>query len=238
MKNFIQEGKFLAVACSSPAAPNSGDVVRFGHLAGVAVTDEGDGTSVATETSVRVGGGVYALSVTDTATGGIAAGAKLWMHDGSPPTVDNVSTAGYFFGYALQVISTGATATINVLHVPGGETVKVVDPAAAVSPQAATATLTSAIAGKILTNTGAGAAIVLTLPAAAAMANQVFRLAVLAAFTVTLTPVAGTAINLNGSAVASKYCLVAAVVSNFVDVWCDGVAYFVQNYSGVVTKEA
>ena len=124
MKNFIQEGEFLPVACSSPAVPNSGDAVRFGLMTGVAVTDEGDGNSVATETMVRFGGGVYDLLVTDVATGGIAASDALWLHDGSPPTLDNVSTSGYWFGFALEAVGDGLSDTINVLHVqsPGSGT--------------------------------------------------------------------------------------------------------------------
>jgi len=124
MKNFIQEGDFLAVPCTSPVVPASGDPVRFGDMTGVAVTNEGDGNSIAANTTVRFAGGVYSLSVTDVATGGIAVGATLFLHDGSPPTIDNVSASGYFFGFALEAIGTGETATIRVAHVqsPGAGT--------------------------------------------------------------------------------------------------------------------
>jgi hypothetical protein len=92
--------------------------------------------------------------------------------------------------------------------------------------------------GNILTNTGAGGAIVLTLPAASAVAGCTFRVQVTVAQTVTLTPAAGEKIYVGGSGVASKYALVAGVIGNYVDVYSDGVDFLVMGYSGVVTKEA
>ncbi|MEN6533798.1 MAG: DUF2190 family protein [Bryobacteraceae bacterium] len=238
MQNYIQEGKYLSVACSNPATVTSGSPVRVGSLTGVAATAEGDGGNAATEATVQFGQGVFDLSVVDSGGAGIAIGDKLYFHDGAPPTIDNVGAGGFFFGYAVEAVGAGLTATINVLHVisPGGE--EIVAASGAVSAQAATATLTAAIAGKNVTNTGASGAIVLTLPAASALANQAFRVAVLVAQTITLTPASGEKIYLNGSGVASKYLLIAGVIGNFVNVWCDGVSYHVRGYSGVVTKEA
>lgn len=124
MKNYMQDGKVLQVVVSSPATPVSGDAVRFGTMTGIAVLNEGEGGCGATETMVDFGGGVYDLLVTDVATGGIAVGATLYLHDGSPPTLDNVSASGYFFGFALEVLTTGSAGTINVRHVqsPGAGT--------------------------------------------------------------------------------------------------------------------
>ena len=114
-----------------------------------------------------------------------------------------------------------------------------VSPKATVVAQAATATLTAAqCSGKINTNTGAGAGIVLTLPAASSVAGCAFRVQLTVAQTVTLTPATGEKIYLGGSGVASKYALIAGVIGNFVDVYCDGVDYLITSYSGVVTKEA
>jgi hypothetical protein len=113
-----------------------------------------------------------------------------------------------------------------------------VDPAATVTAKAATGNLAIADYNVNLTNTGAGAAIVLTLLAAASANGCALRVAILAAYTVTLTPQTGEKIFLNGSGVASKYLLIAAVISNVVEIFCNGVDYYVQNYSGVVTKEA
>jgi hypothetical protein len=114
-----------------------------------------------------------------------------------------------------------------------------VSPKATVEAQAASATLTIAnCSGKILTNTGAGAGIVLTLPAASTVAGCAFKVQLTAAQTVTLTPAAGEKIYVGGSGVASKYALIAGVIGNYVEVYCDGVDFLVMGYSGVVTKEA
>lgn len=114
----------------------------------------------------------------------------------------------------------------------------IVAPNATVEANAASASLTVANAGKIQTNTGAGAGIVLTLPAVATVAGCSFKIQVTAAQTVTLTPATGEKVFVGGSGVASKYALIAGVIGNFVDLYCDGVQYLVVNYSGVVTKEA
>lgn len=100
-----------------------------------------------------------------------------------------------------------------------------------------TATWVAADFGTVQTNEG-GQALVVTLPAAATVAHQSARIHVLAAYTITLTPASGEKVFLNGSGVASKYLLIAAVVGNFAEVYCDGISYYVVNYSGVVTKEA
>jgi len=125
--------------------------------------------------------------------------------------------------------------TASGLQVPA---VPCVDPAASVTAKAATGNLAIADYGINLTNTGAGAAIVLTLLAAASAAGMALRVKVLAAFTVTLTPQTGESIYLHGSGVASKYLLIAGVIGNYVDLFCDGEKYLVQDANGVVTKEA
>lgn len=117
--SYIQEGRVLQVTVDSPTVPTAGVPCRFGSLCGIAILAEGaGGVSAATKTMVDFGGGVYDLSVTDTATGGIAIGDQLWFHDADPPLINNVAASGYSFGIALEVITTGATSTINVLHIP------------------------------------------------------------------------------------------------------------------------
>jgi hypothetical protein len=113
-----------------------------------------------------------------------------------------------------------------------------VNGAGTVTAKAATGNLAIADYGVNLTNTGAGAAIVLTLLAAASAAGMALRVHILAAFTVTLTPQTGEKIYLHGSGVASKYLLIAGVIGNYVDLFCDGEKYIVVNCNGVVTKEA
>lgn len=114
-----------------------------------------------------------------------------------------------------------------------------IDPkSATVVTKTADYTVTAADFGSIFTNAGDTGAQVLTLPAAATVANKGIRVASLAAQTITLTPATGEKIFLNGSGVASKYCLIAGTIGNFVELYSDGTDYIVTNYSGVVTKEA
>ena len=318
-KNLImQNGRQFPVVCSSPAVPTSGIPVRYGNMTGVALNDEGaGGVALATETVVDFGQAIWDIEVVDTGGGGIAAGDTLFFHDANPPTINSVSAAGYFFGFALEAVGAGATDTINVLHVPspaagalGAGTVGTVNLATdsvdnnilaniargsvkvggvanaptdldcktagqilvgdgtgvasvAVSVDAslsaagvlrvlkmgvaangtvvannATGNIAAGDLDKIHTNTGAGGAIVLTLPAVAGNGGKFLKAQVTVAQTVTLTPQAGEAIFLGGSGVVSKYLLIAGVISNHVDVYCDGARWLVLNYAGVVTKEA
>lgn len=112
-----------------------------------------------------------------------------------------------------------------------------IDPKATVVANAAGATLTVASFGKIQTNTGASGGIILTLPQPSDVAGAGLRVQATVAQTVQLLPPSGKSIYLGGSGVASKYCLLAGVIGNFLDLYSDGDNYLVLNYSGVVTKE-
>lgn len=104
-------GDALSVVATHPAAPVSGDPVRVGQLPGVALTDErADGT-----TSVQFNG-VFDLPVRGVQGAGnvaVAAGDKLFYTDADTPVLSKKDT-GVFFGYALQAVASGATATILV----------------------------------------------------------------------------------------------------------------------------
>jgi predicted RecA/RadA family phage recombinase len=101
----------LTVVVTDPAAPNGGDPCRFGNMTGVAVDDErADGLTV-----VDFGLGVYDLPVTDTGAG-IAVGDLLYYVDATNDVRDDAT--GFFFGFALEAVGAGLTATIQVLHVP------------------------------------------------------------------------------------------------------------------------
>jgi hypothetical protein len=116
MLNYVGEGNAFAVVVTDPAVPAAGDAVRFGFLTGVAQDDEGaGGVAAANQTVVKFGGGIYNIPVTDTGGGGIAAGATLFYVDGAGLTNN---PAGYFFGFALETVGAGLTATIKVKHVP------------------------------------------------------------------------------------------------------------------------
>ncbi len=92
--------------------------------------------------------------------------------------------------------------------------------------------------GKIFNNTADDGTQVLTLPALKDVQGECLRVAATAAQIIRLLPQTGEAINLNGSAVASKYLNIAGVIGNYVDVYADNTEWVVVGYSGVVTKEA
>lgn len=109
---------------------------------------------------------------------------------------------------------------------------------ASVADKAATATLVVSDLNKILTNTGSAGTVVLTLPAVRDSIGKCLTVNVLVAQIVRLLPVSGEAVNLQGSAVVTKYLNIAGVIGNYCDVYCDGTQWIVTGYSGVVTKEA
>lgn len=123
IKRYIQEWPTLTLACSHPATPQSGDPVRYGRLTGIALTDEGEGGNAATEATVYVGACVVSLSVQGADGAGnsaVAAGDRLYYDDAGTPVINKDVTNGMFFGIALAAVGSGATATIEVLHLPPG----------------------------------------------------------------------------------------------------------------------
>jgi len=103
------------VVVTDPAAPNSGDPVRFGSMTGIAMLDEGDGGVGATETVVDFGMYVADHPVTDVVAG-IAVGDTVYYDDGADRLEND--TTGTPYGIALETVDTGLTATIKVLHCP------------------------------------------------------------------------------------------------------------------------
>ena len=106
----------LSLACSDPTTPTSGAPVRFGNLTGVALVDEDS----AGDTTVDLSMAVYDLSVkgvNDSGNSAVAAGDSIFYVDADTPKLSKKSS-GYFFGFALEAVSSGATTTIQVLHVP------------------------------------------------------------------------------------------------------------------------
>ncbi|MBN2118507.1 MAG: hypothetical protein JW730_18180 [Anaerolineales bacterium] len=91
---------------------------------------------------------------------------------------------------------------------------------------------------KNLTNTGAGASIDITLPAAASAAGMSIHVQITAAWPVVLIPASGESIYLGGSGVADEKLTIAGVIGNYADIYCDGERYLVFDYNGVLTKAA
>lgn len=99
-------------------------------------------------------------------------------------------------------------------------------------------TVVAADFGSILTNTGASGTVVFTLPSAVTYPGTVLRFHLFAAQIVRLLPVTGQAVNLNSSAVVTKYLNIAGVIGNYCEIVSDGTQWLVTQYAGVVTKEA
>lgn len=133
---------------------------------------------------------------------------------------------------------TVSTFTSGVLTTSAGTTYPLVAPNATVAAKAATANLAAADFGKNITNTGAGDAIVLTLPAAATVSGKAMRVQLTVAKNVSLSPAATEKVFLGGDGVANKDLVIAGVIGNYADIYCDGKDYLVVGYSGVLTKEA
>jgi hypothetical protein len=105
-----------SVICTNPAAPDSEDPVRLGILTGIAEADEDTDDG---KTPVNFGPFVVELSVTATTYNIVAGVTPLYYHDGTPGTITNVKSP-YFFGIALEAITAGNTAAIDVFHPPAG----------------------------------------------------------------------------------------------------------------------
>jgi predicted RecA/RadA family phage recombinase len=115
MKNLAMTGNKQNVTCTTPAAPKSGGAVRFGRLTGIAEADQqSDGT-----TDVDFGDETYTLTVS-AAAGAIAAGDAIYYADpvapATTPVLSNTRVGGYFFGIAIDPLTTGS-ATIRVKHI-------------------------------------------------------------------------------------------------------------------------
>lgn len=122
IKRYLQEKFQLPVVVSDPTSPASGDPVRYGELTGIALTDEGGGGNAATYTTVEFGACVPDVSVKAVDGSGnsaVALGDALYYVDADTPKLSK-KASGYFFGYALETITSGSTDTINVLKVPAG----------------------------------------------------------------------------------------------------------------------
>lgn len=114
----FESGKYLSVAVASTVV--SGDPVLVGSMCGIATTDYNAATGKA---SVDFGG-VYDLSVNAVNNAGnsaVAIGDPIYYVAGDTPVLSKKQT-GVLFGFAMETITSGSTATINVKCVGGAPT--------------------------------------------------------------------------------------------------------------------
>lgn len=124
--NIIMEpGWTLPVVCSKPTTPATGDPIRFGAFTGIALTDEGEGGNISTETTVYFGPCIVDVPVkgTDGSPSAVAVGNTIFYVDDADPPLSKTAS-GYFFGFALETVDADATTTIQVMKpaTPGGGT--------------------------------------------------------------------------------------------------------------------
>lgn len=108
-----ERGCQIPLACTAPTTPSSGDPVLFGQLPGVALTDEDTVTGL---TTVQTDG-VFDLSVKGENNAGnvaVTAGDILYYDSAATVKINKDNTNGVRFGYALEDVTSGATATIKV----------------------------------------------------------------------------------------------------------------------------
>ena len=121
----MEPGYNLSVICDHPATPAAGDPVRFGAMTGVALTDESADGNESGYTSVYFGPCVVDMLVKGDDGGGsvVAVGDTIFYTDATTYHLDKTA-AGYFFGFALEGVESGATTKIKVYHPasPGGGT--------------------------------------------------------------------------------------------------------------------
>lgn len=116
-KNLIfTDANGLAVICTDPATPASGDPVRYGEATGVALNaEEADGKTVV---DFKLGK-VWDLSVKGVdgvGNSAVAMGDKIYYVDADTPKLSKKAT-GRLFGFAMEAITSGSTDTINVMKV-------------------------------------------------------------------------------------------------------------------------
>lgn len=112
-KNITRQlGDQLAVTVSHPADPNSGDPVRWGAKAGIALIDEDteDG-----KTTVKFNGcaRIPVKGVNGGGNSAVAEGDALYYVDADTPPVSK-KTTGTLIGYAMEAVASAATATIEI----------------------------------------------------------------------------------------------------------------------------
>ncbi len=110
-KNKVQDGKVLRLTVASTVV--SGDPISVGNgIRGVALTDYSATDGKATIDTE----GVFDLSVQavdDAGNSAVALGDRLFYTAGDTPVLSK-KKSGKFFGIALEAVTSGETATINV----------------------------------------------------------------------------------------------------------------------------
>lgn len=111
-KNIVLDpGEQFSATCTDPATPASGDPVLVGQIPGVALTDERtDGTTTITTRGIA---DVSVKAIDGVGNSAVAAGDLVYYVVADTPKLSKKNT-GVRFGYALEAVTAGSTATIRV----------------------------------------------------------------------------------------------------------------------------
>lgn len=104
----------LRVACSDPVTPASGDPVRYGEMTGVALDAEDAAGLTEVDFTPGRGWDLSVKGVDGVGNSAVAVGDKIFYVDADTPKLSKKSS-GRFFGFANGAITSGATATIEVI---------------------------------------------------------------------------------------------------------------------------
>lgn len=104
----------LRVICTHPTTPASGDPVRYGEMTGVALVAEDADSYTQVDFTAGRSWDLSVKGVDGSGNSAVALGDKLYYVDADTPVLSKKAT-GRFFGFANGVISSGATATIEVI---------------------------------------------------------------------------------------------------------------------------
>jgi len=112
MNNFVQPGEVLDVAVTHPTTPTSGIPVRMGTLPGAATAAEDSAGNTRVQRRGVVD--VSVKGIDDTGNSAVAVFDPIYYVDADTPVLSK-KASGKLYGYALEIVASGATTTVNVL---------------------------------------------------------------------------------------------------------------------------
>ena len=104
----------LRVVCSHPTTPASGDPVRYGEMTGVALDAEDSAGYTEVDFTPGRGWDLSVKGIDGSGNSAVAVGDKIYYVDADTPVLSKKAT-GRFFGFANGAITSGSTATIEVV---------------------------------------------------------------------------------------------------------------------------
>lgn len=115
MSTNIVFDKADVISITFAADASAGDPVAIGQVTGVAVNDVDVSVNAVGLLQVRGIANLSVKAIDKDGNSAVAIGDAIYYVAGQTPVLSKVVTAGVLFGYALEAITSGSTATIQVL---------------------------------------------------------------------------------------------------------------------------